>query len=117
VEACEQNPSEMASHDQYIHKIIEQMIRREARGTSIQKQPRRLIENLLLGDARKRGETHQWMYDRFNLSHLLIETGYRDITIEKYNTSRITDWNKYGLDVNSVGEEYKTSSMYVEAVK
>ena len=46
-------------HDDYVGAIIEQCVRKEAAGTSKQKNVRRFIENIILGDARKRGETHQ----------------------------------------------------------
>src|SRR5258706_6399113 len=31
------------------------------------------------GDARKRGETHQWQYDRYTLSGLLQAAGFTDV--------------------------------------
>jgi hypothetical protein len=37
---------------------------------------RRWLENRLLGDARHRGETHQWAYDRHTLTAKLQRTGY-----------------------------------------
>ena len=56
------------SHENFISAIIEQSVRKEAYGSSKQIKIMRIIENIILGDARKRGETHQWMYDKFNLS-------------------------------------------------
>ncbi len=77
----------------------------------------RTIDRLILGDARKRGETHQWMYDRVNLPNLLRSLGYRDVRVERYDTSSIPGWNRFGLDRNEGGGEYKPESLYVEAFK
>ena len=109
--------AEAAVHDSFVGQVIEQSVRREAAGTSLQPPLRRFIENILLGDARKRGETHQWMYDRVNLKVLLEELGYSDVEIQSFDTSRISNWQSYGLDVDAAGDEYKPGSLYVEAVK
>ena len=117
VEICENNPNESSSHDKYLSDIIEQMIKKEAYGTSQQPPFRRFVENLILGDARRRGQIHKLMYDRINLSWLLKEVGYRKITIQRYNTSNIKNWDKYALDIDEFGNEYKPGSLYVEAFK
>jgi SAM-dependent methyltransferase len=104
-------------HDEYVAAILEQSVRREASGTSTKPRVRRALENLLLGDARKRGETHQWMYDFKNLSALLSSTGFRDITRRAFDESSIPNWNSFGLDRTEDGNEYKPGSLYVEAVK
>jgi hypothetical protein len=92
-------------------------VRREPSGTGRQKPVRRFIENALLGDARRRGETHQWMYDRINLSALLESVGFVSPRIQAYDRSQIPDWNAYGLDRDAAGNEYKTESLYIEATK
>lgn len=112
---CSSDMTENSMHDEYISEIIEQSVRREAYGTSQQRWFRRKIENLILGDARKRGETHQWMYDRINLSYKLIKAGYHDISIHKFNTSSIPGWNEIALDLDSKGCQYKPGSLYLEA--
>jgi predicted SAM-dependent methyltransferase len=106
-----------AEHDAYIAPILEQSVRREAHGTSLQSRPRRIVENLIMGDARKRGETHQWMYDHKNLAALLERTGYTDIRRVDWNVSDIPGWDAYGLDRDEAGGEYKPESLYVEARK
>ena len=108
---------EAKRHDTYVSEMIEQMVRRESYGTSCQKPWRRKLENFLLGDARKRGETHQWMYDRVNLGCVLSEAGYQNITVQQYNTSHLDGWNGYGLDLDASGNEYKPGSLYIEAFK
>ena len=70
-----------------------------------------------LGDARQRGETHQWMYDAENLSALLESCGFSDVAVVAFDLSRIQGWDAYGLDVNENGGQYKPDSLYVEAVK
>jgi SAM-dependent methyltransferase len=102
-------------HDDYIAAMLEQSVRREAHNTSLQRTPRRIIENLILGDARKQGETHQWMYDRKNLTALLERTGFTDIEQVSFDASSIPDWNGHGLDRNEGGGEYKPESLYMEA--
>jgi SAM-dependent methyltransferase len=111
-----ENGNGSPGHDQYVAAILEQSVRREARGTSLQSGPRRFVENLIMGDARNRGETHQWMYDFKNLSELLGRTGYSDIRRCTFDESSIPDWDSYGLDRDESGGEYKPESLYVEAV-
>jgi SAM-dependent methyltransferase len=116
IKVCENNMAELANHDEFVGSIIRQCVQIEASGTRYQKPFRRFVENLLLGDARKRGQMHLWMYDRFNLVSLLDQLGYTNISIQSYNTSLIPNWNHYGLDLNTEGLEYKSESLYVEAL-
>ena len=111
------NFAEASKHDFYIAAIIEESIRRESYGTSQQKPLIRFIENAILGDARRRGETRQWFYDRINLSALLVSLGYNYPQLQSYNTSLIPNWNEYGLDLDENGNEYKPESFYMEAQK
>jgi predicted SAM-dependent methyltransferase len=74
-------------------------------------------EDFVLGDARRRGETHQWMYDAVTLPHILEGLGYGQIAIQTWSSSAIPDWHEIGLDRNSEGGEYKPHSLYVEARK
>lgn len=118
VQVCERDgTSAIADHDHYLEPILLQSVRREAYGSSQQKTMRRSIENLLLGDARKRGETHQWMYDRFNLAALLLSSGFVGPVVKSYASSTIPDWENIGLDVNENGSEYKPGSLYMEATR
>jgi len=117
IAACEGNPKECCHHEDYIARVIEQSVRREAVGTRLQRPLRRFIENVLLGDARRRGETHQWMYDRISLAELLQRLGYKNVGLKSYNTSDISSWVQYGLDANDDGSEYAPGSLYIEACK
>jgi len=115
--SCEAEPDESDDHDSFIATLLEQSVRKEAFGTSQQNSWRRFVENLILGDARRRGETHQWMYDRINLKAKLIKIGYKEVHIQDYNTSLIPNWSEYMLDVDEKGNQYKPESLYVEALK
>jgi len=117
ISSCDENPLKSGNHESYIATLLEQSVRREAHGTSQQSFLRRYIENIVLGDARRRGETHQWMYDRISLKNKLINSGYREVHIENYNSSQIPKWIDYGLDIDENGSQYKPESLYIEARK
>ena len=104
-------------HDDFVSAILEQSVRKEAYGSSQQNIFLRKIENIILGDARKRGETHQWMYDKLNLTNILKEIGFKNIKVKTYCTSDIDNWNNYGLDLDKEDREYKPGSLYIEAQK
>ena len=114
---CIEDNNSIIFHDNFVEKLIEQSVRKECSGTSKQKKFRRKIENLIFGDARKRGETHQWMYDQFNLKNTLLEASFQEIKVHSFLTSDIADWQSYGLDQNIQGKEYKQNSLYMEARK
>jgi predicted SAM-dependent methyltransferase len=105
------------NHDATVEPFLEQSVRRHAFGTSQQTPARRRIENLLLGDARRRGETHQWMYDSLNLTQMLIANGFTDIRRVDEKTSAIPGWSEIGLDVLPDGSPYKPGSLWMEATK
>lgn len=117
IDACEKDPDQCATHEAFISAMILQSVRREAFGSSQQAPLRRFIENAILGDARKRGETHQWAYDRFSLPFLLKQLGYGATMVQNYDTSWVPNWGAYGLDTDVSGQEYKPESMYIEAKK
>lgn len=116
-ERCVGTSGFITDHEDHIAAIIEQMVRREASGTSQQNPLRRRVENMLLGDARRRGETHQWMYDRISLPAMLRACGFRNPTVVDEATSSIPGWRRIDLDRNGDGSEYKPGSLYVEALR
>jgi predicted SAM-dependent methyltransferase len=64
------------------------------------------------------GEKHRWMYDRLSLKLLLEYSNFNCISAEKYNSSKIKNFNEYKLDINEDGTPYKgISSLYMEAIK
>jgi SAM-dependent methyltransferase len=117
ISIAEGDPREAITHDRYVAAIIEQCVRRESAGTAQQLPVRRMLENLVRGDARRQGDAHRWMYDRINLGALLQDTGYQQIRVRSFDTSRIADWASYELDQNGYGQEYKPESLYLEAIK
>jgi SAM-dependent methyltransferase len=104
-------------HERSIEEMIEQSVRREADGTSKQPPLRRAAENFFFGDARKRGETHQWMYDRVNLPARLREAGFTQVRVTTWNDSEIPGWVEAGLERGESGSEYKPGCLYVESRK
>jgi SAM-dependent methyltransferase len=117
VERCSREPQAAAAHEDYVATVLEQSVRREAAGASGRRGLARVAEAIVLGDARRRGETHQWMYDRISLPHILTTLGYRDVTVEGWDSSRIPGWHEIGLDRNAQGGEHAPNSLYVEAQK
>ena len=115
--ACEKGPDEVARHDEYIAAVIEQCVRRWGVGTAREPPLGRFFEKLVLGDARSKGETHRWMYDRFNLAALLTRLGFRTLRLQSYDVSMVPNWSQYGLDLNAAGNEYIPGSLYFEAQK
>lgn len=106
-----------ADHDAYIEAFLEQCVRREPYGTRHQPRVRRALENFLFGDARKRGETHQWMYDRVNLKTRLRDAGFSEIRSVAWNESSIPLWRESDLESGAEGQEYKPHSLYMECRK
>ncbi len=117
ISISENDLAEGVKHDDFVAAIIEQSVRKEARGMRNSSTFMKGVETRLVGDARQRGETHQWMYDRINLRAKLLDLGFTNPQIHRYNTSSIPNWNQYGLDQDDHGGEYKPESRYFEAQK
>lgn len=117
LEACDMGLEKIEGHERYIEGMLEQSVRREASGTAIQRPRRRFLENFFLGDARERGETHQWMYDRLTLATLLSRAGFDSPRQEMCNTSSIPSWSFFQLDMSNDGREFNPGSLYMEAIK
>lgn len=115
LEIASGDPEARARHDLFIGSMFEQCVRRHPGATRGMSPHRRFIHELLFGDARRRGETHQWMYDRVNLSHLLEEAGFTNVRIVGPRESRVPQWDLLNLDVDESGGPRKPHSLYVEA--
>lgn len=74
-------------------------------------------ELLRLGRFRRGGEPHLWMYDRYSIKQLLIQSGFCDLQALSAVESKIPNWANYNLDTNPDGAIYKPDSIYVEAYK
>jgi len=76
-----------------------------------------VVDNYLkIGKFRQSGEIHQWMYDRYSLSLLLKQNGFRKIEVKTAYNSQIPEFSKYNLDVVD-GEIRKPDSLFLEAYK
>jgi SAM-dependent methyltransferase len=117
VAKCDADPGAVTHHDEVVADVIQQMVWTEAFGTSQRPPVRRYVENLLLGGAARRGQTHRWMYDRHSLPQLLRDVGFREARAMPWNESEIEAWKDFGLEVDESGGEYRSDSFYVEAVK
>ena len=51
-----------------------------------------LLRSMTRTDARSRGETHQWMWDRVSLPHGLEVAGFSDPRVLTNTGSQIPDW-------------------------
>ena len=109
--------SEAPDHDETLVPLLEWSVLRGARGTDAQSPLRRRVENLVLGDARKRGQTHQWGYDRLNLTQVLEANGFVDVKQVDFDQSAIPGWADTGLDTQPDGSPHKPGSLYMEARK
>jgi predicted SAM-dependent methyltransferase len=69
-----------------------------------------------IGQFRLGGEIHQWMYDRYSLSELLRQVGFKEIKVFSAFESEIQNWEDYQLDVIN-GEVRKPDSLFIEAKK
>ena len=104
-------------HDILVANILEQSVRRASFAATGRPGFRIWLENLFLGDARARGETHQWMWDRVNVRAVLMDAGFTDISIRSCDVSDIEGWQQTGLERTSDGREYKPKSLYIECRK
>jgi len=80
------------------------------------------IKNILfgkkytIGNFRLGGEIHMWLYDRYSLSELLKEAGFKNIKIKSPFDSDIPDWSSHELDVKN-GKAFDPTSLFIEATK
>jgi SAM-dependent methyltransferase len=77
----------------------------------------RFMEAYRLGRFRMRGEVHQWMYDRYSLSQLMMSVGLKDPRQESALTSRIPRWTDVPLDVLPDRTVRKPDSLFMEALR
>lgn len=68
------------------------------------------------GIFRNRGEIHQWMYDRFSMTRMLQNTGFKNVKICAAGVSDIAGFKEYGFEICE-GTERKPDSLYIEAIK
>jgi predicted SAM-dependent methyltransferase len=74
------------------------------------------IRDYDIGQFRMSGEVHYWMYDRYSLGELLRQAGFQDVKVCDAFTSRISNYEKYELDVVD-GAVRKPDSLFMEGIK
>jgi predicted SAM-dependent methyltransferase len=94
--------------------------------TKLRRKAARLVIRFLVGREaeqayieglfRRGGEIHQWMYDRFSLSRLLVQQGFVAPRVCRADESEIPDFGSYGLEVVD-GVTRKPDSLFIEARK
>ncbi|MDO8303316.1 MAG: methyltransferase domain-containing protein, partial [Sedimentisphaerales bacterium] len=104
-------------YDKAINNLFELMVRNDSVGTSSQAVFIRTIERLIRGGIDSRGELRRWHYDKFSMTAMLRDAGFKNICSVDASKSRISGWNEFGLDLHGDGTAYKTGSLYMEAVK
>ncbi|MBI5082076.1 MAG: methyltransferase domain-containing protein [Chloroflexi bacterium] len=70
-----------------------------------------------VGKFRLSGEIHQWMYDRYSLTQLLTQCGFRNPKVCGATESLIPNWLEFNLDTEPDGSVYKADSLFMEAIK
>ena len=110
------DPASDPEYDVTLELMFEQMV---LRTPPLRQQPLlvRVLENVFVGDAVRRGTLHRWMYDRFSLGRLLQQASFGDIIMLDHRTSRVPGWESFRLDVEADGSAYKPGSVYVEATR
>ncbi len=107
----------MEVHGQIVADLLTQLVQREPTTRKMQKPVVRWLERVWLGDSRKAGWQHRWMYDKYSLKSLLLKVGFKDIRVENAFVSRVEGWSKFNLDTREDDTIYKPESIYVEGVK
>jgi len=69
-----------------------------------------------IGHFRSSGEIHQWMYDRYSLTYILKQLGFKDITVKNAFESEIPNWPQYELDAKDKIVR-KPDSLFIEGRK
>lgn len=72
---------------------------------------------LQVGRFRLAGEVHQWMYDRYSLSQILLEAGFVSPVCHGPSTSQIADWTTFNLDTLADGTVVKPDLLFMEVTK
>ncbi len=72
---------------------------------------------LQVGGFRLKGEVHQWMYDRYSLSDLLLRAGFQKPMVVSATQSQIPNWASFHLDTLPDGTTIRPDSLFMEALK
>lgn len=111
------SPHNIEKLEFHTYRLLQQMVITETANSLKNSKVRRKFEHFLLGDRRKRGDLHLWMYDPISLHVLLEKIGFINISQLDHSSSLIDGWNEYALDKNDDGSPFKMDSIYFEAEK
>ena len=75
------------------------------------------LRALEIGRFRLAGEVHQWMYDRYSLSQLMLAAFFQDPVQRSATESQIPHWSKFNLDTLPDRTTIKPDSFFMEAIK
>lgn len=78
---------------------------------------RNVYKVLQIGRFRLQGEVHQWLYDRYSLTQLLMRAGFQNPQPFSSSERQILDWTNYNLNTEPDGTIYKPNALYMEAIK
>jgi SAM-dependent methyltransferase len=70
-----------------------------------------------IGQYRRSGEPHLWMYDRISLGSILESAGFIAVMRRSAEDSTLEGWRYYELDLGTDGVPYKPDSLYMEGVQ
>jgi SAM-dependent methyltransferase len=74
-------------------------------------------DHFSIGRFRSQGEIHKWMYDRYSLGRLLVQSGFKSASVMTAFTSANRRWETFQwLDVED-GKVRKPDSLFMEAIK
>ena len=102
-------------HAAAVDELFDQMVTLVPRLRAQRPPAVRLLETVFVGNTRRSGEMHRWMYDRHSLGRLLADAGFVGMETLDESTSRIEGWTGFRLDTEPDGSPYKPGSLYVEA--
>ena len=71
---------------------------------------------LNIGLFRNRGEVHKWMYDKYSLTKLLSDIGFKSIETKDPYSSNIPFWENYEFDIKA-NIVLNPHSLYIEAIR
>lgn len=75
------------------------------------------LRALKIGRFRLSGEVHQWMYDRYSLTQLMLAAGFQEPIVQSASKSRIPNWANFNLDITPDGKVNKPDSLVMESIK
>jgi predicted SAM-dependent methyltransferase len=115
-------PAESSSGSSGYLRRARRLMRRFFSGTGKSLSPEDMLSAedrraLAIGRFRLAGEVHQWMYDRYSLDRLLLDSGFTNPVQQTPTGSQIPAWESYHLDTTPEGKVYKPESLYMESAK